>query len=208
MAQLRIENFTRSLLGSIAAIMLVTSMSGCATVLSERRYPVTIDNAEGPTFFSVHDRKNQVIHQGVTPQQVTLDAKAFPYWPARYSVAFAGVQSTTQVQEVKAKLDPWSAGNLLLGGVPGFAVDGATGAMFKLPKKVSGTVPTQFAVTDTTQGSQLVATAMPPSTPAANPNFLQGGVLAPEPQTMQGSPEVQMASASGPTTSPDDVVTR
>lgn len=129
--------------------------SGCATVLSEKRYPVTIENAKAPTYFSVHDRKNRVIHQGVTPQQVTLDAKAFPFWPAKYSVTFAGQQAASQTKEVKASVDPWVAGNLLLGGVPGTLVDGATGAMFRLPKSVQGDVPPQFAVTDPNIGSTI-----------------------------------------------------
>lgn len=136
-------------------VLLLFGVSGCATVLSEKRYPVTIENATAPTYFSVHDRKNRVIHQGVTPQQVTLDAKAFPFWPAKYSVTFAGQQAASQTKEVKASLDPWVAGNLVLGGVPGTLIDGATGAMFRLPKSVQGDVPRQFAVTDPNMGSAI-----------------------------------------------------
>ena len=144
----------------LIALVLSSHFVGCATVLSEKRYPVTVENGPGSTYFSVHDRKNRVIHQGVTPEQVTLDAKAFPFWPAKYSVVFAGENAASEVRPVKAGFDPWVTGNLLLGGVPGFAIDGATGAMFKLPKSVHGNVPMQFAVTDPYHGSQIVKAAL------------------------------------------------
>ena len=186
-------------------------MTGCATVLSERRYPVTIDNAEGATFFSVHDRKNNVIHQGLTPQQVTLDAKAFPYWPAKYSVAFAGAQSVSTVKELKAGLDPWAAGNIVLGGVPGIIVDGATGAMFKLPKTVTGGIPAQFAVTDTSDGSRLVAMAIKSKMPSSKTggDFHAGEAIPQHPQTMHDSSQVQVASGTGAVDAPQgNVITR
>ncbi len=153
---------------SFVLAMLVFQM-GCATIMSEKRYPVTIDNTHGPTFFSVHDRKNNVIHQGVTPQQVTLDAKSRPFWPAKYSVVFAGDESTTQRRELKASLDPWAAGNFVIGGGIGLVVDGASGAMFKLPKTVSGEIPAQFAITDTNQGAALAKAAVTPSVPVQSP---------------------------------------
>jgi hypothetical protein len=130
---------------------------GCATILSEKKYPVTFDNAGGPTFFAVRDRKQNVIHEGVTPQQVTLDAKAFPFWPAKYDVTFAGHQDFVQQKELKAGVDPWVAGNIILGGVPGAVIDGATGAMWKLPERVAGGVPTQLAMTDLSMGSRIAA---------------------------------------------------
>ena len=144
---------------------LLATASGCATVFSKSEYAVTVDNTGGPTFFSVYDRKDQVIHQGVTPQQVTLDAKAFPFWPASYSVVHAGSELASQKQEVRATFDPWVAGNLLVGGGAGIVVDGATGAMFRLPKSISGSVPAHFAVVDRGEGSQLVAAAFSTTTP-------------------------------------------
>ena len=141
------------------ALWIIAATSGCATIVSEKRYPVTIQNAAAPTYFSVHNRKNEVIASGVTPQQVTLEAKSMPFWPARYTVAFAGDESTSQRREVKAGFDPWTAGNLVLGGGAGAIVDGFTGAMFKLPKTVEGDVPPQFAVTDPGAGAMLAGEA-------------------------------------------------
>ncbi|MGV3484691.1 MAG: hypothetical protein ACO1RT_09765 [Planctomycetaceae bacterium] len=148
------------MLKCFAAAWLVSQV-GCATILSEKRYPVIIDNPHGPTFFSVQDRQDKVIHQGVTPQQVTLDAKYRPFWPAKYTVVYAGTESTTQRRELKAGFDPWIAGNLIVGGGVGLVVDGATGAMFKLPKRVEGDIPAQFAVTDHQLGAHLAAISPP-----------------------------------------------
>lgn len=143
----------------LAASILVAS-GGCATVVSEKRYPVTIDNVPGPTYYSVFDRKNQVVHQGVTPEQLTLDAKSLPFWPAKYSVVFAGTQSASQRQDIQAGFDPWIAGNILIGGGLGAIVDGATGAMFKLPPRVTGNVAEQYVMTDPTVGAQIVAASV------------------------------------------------
>ncbi|MDV6033398.1 MAG: hypothetical protein F9B45_25585 [Phycisphaera sp. RhM] len=163
--QPRRANASRCFVCGLLLCTLVAS-SGCATVLSEKRYAVTIDNPAAPTFFSVHDRKNRVIQQGITPQQVTLDAKAFPFWPAKYSVVYSGREAATEKHEIKAGVDPWIAGNILLGGIAGLAVDGATGSMFKLPKTVKGNVPAQYAVTDLNAGASIAHAAIEPPSDA------------------------------------------
>ncbi len=147
----------------LLALWIVAATSGCATIVSEKRYPVTIQNTHAPTYFTVQNRKNEVIASGVTPQQVTLDAKSAPFWPAKYTVTLAGDQSTSQRREIKAGFDPWIAGNLVLGGGAGAVVDGFTGAMFKLPKTVEGDVPPQFTVTDPNAGAMLAGEASGPS---------------------------------------------
>ena len=121
--------------------------TGCATLVSSNTYRVVMDNPPAPTTFTVLDRKNQPIASGVTPNPVELRANAFPFWPAKYSVVFNGVEGHSQRHEVNAKLDPWVAGNILLGGGAGALIDGATGAAFRLPDRVSGTVSPQFAMT-------------------------------------------------------------
>ncbi|QDT06144.1 hypothetical protein K227x_45520 [Rubripirellula lacrimiformis] len=151
---------SHQLLAGALAIGIAAGSTGCATVVSERRYPVTIDNPPAPTYFSIYNRKNEVVHQGVTPQQVTLDAKAFPFWPAKYTVVLSGTDSTSQRQELKATLDPWFAGNILIGGGAGAVVDGATGAMFRLPPRVAGNVAPQYAVVEPNMGSMLATSEM------------------------------------------------
>ena len=145
------------------------SLSGCATILSDRKYEVTVDNKGGPTYFTVRDRKNQVVESGITPQQVTLDASSRMFQPAKYRVDYAG-QDGVQTRELNAKVDPWIAGNIVVGGVPGLIVDGATGAMWRLDPRIVGQVPSQMVVSDTTQGAAILAGhSVAPGPTAGNP---------------------------------------
>ncbi len=152
---------TRSFLLVIA--LCVPFFQGCATIASHREYPVAFENSGGKTYFAVHDQNNQLVHQGVTPEQVTLPAKSAPFRPAKYNVTFAGAGEFTQHRELKAGFDPWTAGNILIGGGLGAVVDGATGAMFKLPKSVAGEVPAQYAITDAAQGARIASLSAEPA---------------------------------------------
>lgn len=135
---------------------------GMCIVGQRKVLPVTIHNRGGQTCFSIRNRKQQVVHEGVTPDQVVLDAKSAPFWPAKYDVTFVGTSDVVQKRELKAGLDPWLGGNILLGGVIGLAVDGTTGAMFRLPEKVIGDIPEQYALLDTNQGAKIAATHVGP----------------------------------------------
>ena len=143
----RTTSFNATACTLIAAFVLASG-SGCATMVSKKQYPVAIENASGPTYFSVRDQKNKVLHQGVTPSHVTLTAKEKPFKPAKYSVIFAGQGNASQRRDFKAKIDPWFAGNFLFGGVIGMVVDGVTGAMYRLPATVRGSVPRHLTVAD------------------------------------------------------------
>ena len=148
----------RGIVCVVLTVVCLSVLPGCATIASQKKYTVTIDNPGGPTHFAVRDKKkNVLIHQGTTPQQVTLDAKSYPFWPAQYDVAFTGHSDKTQHYELKAGFDPWFAGNIVLGGIAGAVVDGFTGAMYKLPKRISGGIPAQYAMSDTSQGAQVIA---------------------------------------------------
>jgi hypothetical protein len=138
-------------------VSCVSCFSGCATVLSDRKYPVTFDNTGGQTYFVVRDQQNQIVHQGITPQQVTLDAKKSPFQRANYDVTFAGTGPYSQHRELKAGFDPWVVGNVVLGGIPGALVDGFSGAMFKLPEQVTADVPSQYAVADPARGARIAS---------------------------------------------------
>ncbi len=143
---------------------------GCATIVSDRRYNVTVDNPSGSTYFTIKDRKSKIIHSGVTPQQVTLDARSSNFLPAKYKVTYAGSGSATQTKELNAGVDPWIAGNLIIGAVPGLIVDGVSGAMWKLPSRIEGNVSEQYTVTDTRQGETLAKAEVPRTITSEKPN--------------------------------------
>lgn len=153
----------------LMALLLISLMSpalsGCATLVSDRSYQVTVDNAAGPTYFSVIDRDNKVVQSGVTPQQVTLRTSVGPFRPAKYRVVYA---STSGVHE--QPLDPdinwWTAGNIVIGGVPGVVIDAASGALWRLDDRVTGRVPVDQLVSNPQQGNAVLAGRME-QTPAA-----------------------------------------
>ncbi len=137
-------------------VLICTSLTGCATIMSERKYEVTMDNTGGPTYFTVQDDKHRIVHSGVTPKQVTLPAKGKWLLPAKYDVTYAGRDGIEQ-HRLKARLDWWTAGNLILGGVVGIAADVATGAMWKLDDRVTGQVPAQNIVSNESEGGAVLA---------------------------------------------------
>ena len=137
-------------------LVFASSLSGCATIVSGRRYEVTVDNSGGPTYFSVLDNKNHVVHSGVTPQQVTLKSSAAPFRPAKYHVVYAG-QDGPHHSELKSSVNWWTAGNIVIGGVPGIVIDAGTGALWKLQPKVIGQVPSQMVVSNEAQGAAVLA---------------------------------------------------
>ena len=141
---------------SLIFLGLSFSLTGCATLLSKKQYEVTMMNAGGPTYFSVHDHNNNVVKNGVTPQQVELKANAAPFKPAKYQDGYAGIDGV-QRQELKAGIDWWTAGNIIIGGLPGILLDAKTGALWKLKPQVVGQVPAEKIVSNNRQGAAVLA---------------------------------------------------
>jgi hypothetical protein len=145
----------RRFLGLLSAVVLF--LPGCASMIGGNK-TVSIDNKFGPTFFAVTDHKNKIIHQGVTPQQVSLETSRGYILPAKYHVDFIGQNDHTDRYELKANANPWTFANaaFLTFGVIGIGIDGVNGNIYRLPKKIYGHVPNELTVTDSRQGYQMV----------------------------------------------------
>lgn len=158
---------------SIIVLVLSINLTGCATLLSKREYEVMMVNTGGPTYFSVHNHNNEVVKSGMTPQKVTLKAKAAPFKRAKYQVVYAGTDGV-QRQELKADVDWWTAGNIIIGGL---AVDASTGALWKLDPRVTGQISPDKIVSNNTQGAAVLAAYSQGGSPAATagrtPNNIQ-----------------------------------
>ena len=109
--------------------------SGCASIVSDSKYPVSINSNPSGANFLIKDKNGMVVHSGKTPEVVLLKAGAGYFSSATYSVYFKkkGYGDVTRVLDTE--LDGWYIGNILFGGIIGFLiVDPITGAMWKLPE--------------------------------------------------------------------------
>ena len=171
-------------------LVFASSVSGCATIISGRKSQVTVKNHAGPTYFNVVDHNGNVVHSGVTPAQVTLKTSVKAFRPAKYDVVYAGQEGVYR-QEVPRDINWWTAGNIVIGGIPGLLVDAGTGAMWQFDSEVHGSVPAHLVVADRGQGEAIIAGGAMPAT---------GAVMTAEQH--QPQPHIQQASFGEPIDSP------
>lgn len=110
------------------------SLQGCASIVSETRYPVTITSSPPRAEFRVVDRRTeQTIHTGMTPSTVTLKAGAGFFRSADYQVELRKDGYDQNAVMIPARTDGWYFANIILGGLLGMLiVDPATGSMWYL----------------------------------------------------------------------------
>ncbi|MCM2330801.1 MAG: hypothetical protein NDI70_05835 [Pseudomonas sagittaria] len=123
----------------IVAVSFIMATTGCASIISDSKYPVSITSEPSGANYEVRNEAGRPVHAGITPDQVTLEAGAGYFDGEYYTVSYTkdGHEKATSV--VDTSIDGWYWGNLLFGGLIGFfAVDPATGAMYKLPESTQG----------------------------------------------------------------------
>ena len=109
-------------------------LSGCASIVSDSQYPVSVITTPAGATFEVRNRAGNVIHSGTTPGSVTLKSGAGYFKGETYTIAFRKEGFADQQTTLNSSLDGWYWGNIIFGGLIGMlAVDPATGAMYKLP---------------------------------------------------------------------------
>lgn len=144
----------KTLLACAAAVTL----SGCATIVSDSKYPVNISSAPEGASFTVQNRAGQTIHTGTTPSTVTLKSGAGYFKGETYSIVFHKDGFADQKVALNTSLNGWYWGNIIFGGLIGMlAVDPATGAMYRLPANAQATLPPVAAAASTASGLQIVA---------------------------------------------------
>ncbi|WP_369599916.1 hypothetical protein AAIA72_08610 [Hahella sp. SMD15-11] len=122
-------------------------LSGCATIVSDSKYPVAITSYPSGAHFEIRNKSGVLVHSGETPSTIILSTKAGFFQGETYQVKFDKEGYQEQVSTLDTSLDGWYVGNILFGGLIGILiVDPATGAMWKLPEQHAVTLSEQAAL--------------------------------------------------------------
>ncbi|HEY2827091.1 MAG TPA: hypothetical protein VGJ04_05770 [Pirellulales bacterium] len=104
---------------------------GCATVASGLRSKVTFNTNPPDAHVVIHDSNGQEVASVQTPAQVKLDRSVSMTKAAHYTATIEAPGYQPQQVDINYTLNPWTFGNILLGGIPGLIADDASGAIWK-----------------------------------------------------------------------------
>ncbi len=128
------------------AVLFVTA---CATILGDKTQLMNISSNPSGADIKITDERGQVITEGKTPTNVTLQKSDGSYWGKKsYTVNISKPGFAEQTIAVTASANAWYiGGNLIFGGLIGwFIVDPMNGGMYTLsPKDVSTTLSAKTA---------------------------------------------------------------
>ena len=145
MTQFRRTPFiTAHKIASIIFCISLTMITGCASMISENSYDISITSEPTQTEFRVINKAGDTVSNGKTPAVVHLNAYRGFFKRADYTVVFEKEGYDTLSEPLKATLSPGYYGNILLYafGIAGALIfDPFTGAMFQLPGAVSTNLP-------------------------------------------------------------------
>lgn len=109
--------------------------SGCASIVSKSKWPVTIHSEPRGARITITDKKGVEVYSGLTPATMNLKSGAGFFAKQAYKITFTFDGYQTKTVDLKCKLNGWYFGNILFGGVVGLLIiDPATGAMYKVEK--------------------------------------------------------------------------
>lgn len=112
----------RKVLGSVTAVALVTSITGCAAIIEGTTQTVTVETPGCPQARCTLDNGNNIYHV-TTPGSVSISRTK-----KDVVVSCKRDGCTPGHGIINSELEYWTLGNLLLGGFIGFGIDFATGA--------------------------------------------------------------------------------
>lgn len=119
----------------------IAATAGCASIVSDSDYPVSVASYPAGAKFEVRNEKGFVVSNGVTPGQIMLKAGAGYFDGETYTITYLKEGHAGQTMVLDSELDGWYWGNILFGGFIGMLiVDPASGAMYKLPSHVSASL--------------------------------------------------------------------
>lgn len=104
--------------------------AGCATIITGTTTDVAVNSDPAEAQIEINGQS-----YGQTPTTLTLDSDH----NHTMTLSLEGYEEKTI--RLRKSTSGWVAGNLILGGIPGFIIDAATGGMYVLsPKQVNATI--------------------------------------------------------------------
>jgi hypothetical protein len=118
------------------AITAIGLFSGCASIVSGRHADVAITSNPSNARVAIRNDAGHEVAAFSTPGVAKVRRNRKYFMPARYTAEIEAPGYEAAVVPIRSTANPWVAANVLLGGVPGLIVDGATGALYQ-PKPSS-----------------------------------------------------------------------
>jgi hypothetical protein len=113
---------------TLAAIGL---LPGCASIVSGRYAEVAIASNPSNAHVAIRNDVGQEVASFHTPGIAKLKRNRKYFMPARYLATIEAPGYETARVPIRSTANPWILANVLVGGVPGLIVDGATGAAWQ-----------------------------------------------------------------------------
>jgi hypothetical protein len=104
---------------------------GCASIISGRHADVAFDTYPVNAHVAIHDDRGRQVTSLNSPGTVSLRRQRRFFLPARYVATISAPGYQTAQVPIGSTLNPWILGNIVIGGIPGLVIDGATGAAWK-----------------------------------------------------------------------------
>lgn len=158
-------------LNSVLGLGAALALSGCASIVSDSSYPVSISTSPQEATFEVINSDGLSIQKGRTPTTITLKSGNGYFGSETYTIKFSKEGYEEQTYLLDTSMDGWYIGNILFGGLIGLLiVDPITGAMWKLPEAASVTLYENSAADDSVadDASQDESSPEVPEEKAAN----------------------------------------
>jgi hypothetical protein len=132
----------------VTATMIVSLVSGCASIVGKTNYPITINSQPDHAQIRITDETSKAVFEGNTPTTVTLKSGRGYFKGHNYTIFFKKEGYDDFQTEIHRGVSGWYiAGNLIFGGLIGWLiVDPLTGAMWTLPPEINVTLPAKTAM--------------------------------------------------------------
>lgn len=125
----------------LLGVLVGVTLSGCATVMSGTSQGLTIETDPAGATCSVARSGEQIAATSATPSQVMISKG----WSA-LDIECKKNEHLTAKDSLSPTFQPWTLGNILIGGGIGLIIDAASGAMVQYPRSVMlFLVPSRFS---------------------------------------------------------------